>query len=115
MISVKDRLKFVIKQMFVHGKNLGSFVCIYKAICCLCRNMGWDGGSESLVAGFIGGFTAFGESKGISGAVNLQIVLYLFSRLNVFNLIFDYYSPIKDPSKVSYRKLYKKKCYPQNT
>jgi peroxisomal membrane protein 4 len=27
-----------------------------------------------------GGFIAFGESKGVSGSVNLQLVLYLFAR-----------------------------------
>lgn len=75
------KLKFVIKAAFHHGKNLGLFVCIYKTICHICRKyMGISNGAESLLAGFVGGYTAFGESKGISGAVNMQIVLYLFVR-----------------------------------
>ena len=36
--------------------------------------------SISTCLGFIGGYTAFGDSKGISGSVNNQLVLYLFSR-----------------------------------
>jgi len=59
---------------------LAMYVAIYKGICCLLRNMGISGGIESLIAGFIGGYTAFGESKGVSGSVNNQLVLYLFAR-----------------------------------
>lgn len=40
--------------MFHHGRNLGLFVLIYKSICCLCRNAGFHGGKESLLAGFVG-------------------------------------------------------------
>eukprot|EP01132_Coremiostelium_polycephalum_P007901 gene7901-9721_t len=75
-----SRVKFVIKQMFYHGRNLGLFVGIYKGICCIFRNFGIKGGIESLIAGFIGGYFAFGDSKSTSGSVNNQIVLYLFAR-----------------------------------
>ncbi|KYQ88219.1 transmembrane protein [Tieghemostelium lacteum] len=75
-----SRVKFVIKQMFFHGKNLGLFVLIYKSICCIFRNLGIKGGIDSLIAGFIGGYYAFGDSKSTSGSVNNQIVLYLFAR-----------------------------------
>ncbi|EGC39574.1 hypothetical protein DICPUDRAFT_26627 [Dictyostelium purpureum] len=75
-----SRVKFVIKQMFFHGKNLGLFVGIYKAICCVFRHFGIKGGIDSLVAGFVGGYIAFGDSKSVSGSVNNQIVLYLFAR-----------------------------------
>eukprot|EP01095_Lingulamoeba_sp_RSL-Kostka_P005667 TRINITY_DN170_c1_g3_i1.p1 TRINITY_DN170_c1_g3~~TRINITY_DN170_c1_g3_i1.p1 ORF type:complete len:242 (+),score=73.66 TRINITY_DN170_c1_g3_i1:179-904(+) len=75
-----NKLKFVIKQMFFHGRNLGMFVCIYKIICFALRHMGVYGGLECWIAGAVGGYYAFGESKGISGAVNNQIVLYLFAR-----------------------------------
>ncbi|KAG2385770.1 hypothetical protein C9374_002919 [Naegleria lovaniensis] len=75
------KVRFVIKQMFHHGKNLGSFVGIYKLITYICRNqLHIRNGIDSWIAGFIGGYVAFGESKGISGAVNNQIVLYLFAR-----------------------------------
>eukprot|EP01114_Cavostelium_apophysatum_P007140 TRINITY_DN1890_c0_g1_i1.p1 TRINITY_DN1890_c0_g1~~TRINITY_DN1890_c0_g1_i1.p1 ORF type:complete len:241 (-),score=37.55 TRINITY_DN1890_c0_g1_i1:18-740(-) len=77
---VLDRVKFVVKQMFIHGKNLGLFVLFYKSICCLFRNMGISNGVESWIAGFFGGYWAFGDSKGLSGSVNNQIVLYLFAR-----------------------------------
>ena len=66
--------------MFHHGKNLGLFVFIYKTICFILRHYNIRGGIECWIAGFIGGFLAFGESKGVSGAVNNQIVLYLFAR-----------------------------------
>eukprot|EP00005_Dracoamoeba_jomungandri_P005941 CAMPEP_0174259810 /NCGR_PEP_ID=MMETSP0439-20130205/8592_1 /TAXON_ID=0 /ORGANISM="Stereomyxa ramosa, Strain Chinc5" /LENGTH=180 /DNA_ID=CAMNT_0015343861 /DNA_START=64 /DNA_END=607 /DNA_ORIENTATION=+ len=78
--SLMNRTKFVIRQMFQHGKNLGLFVFVYKSICYIFRSAGISGGIESWVAGFVGGFTAFGESKGLSGSVNMQIVLYLFAR-----------------------------------
>lgn len=78
--GLKDKIKFVLKQLFFHGRNLAMYVAIYKSICCIFRSMGVSGGVESLIAGFIGGYTAFGDSKGISGSVNNQLVLYLFAR-----------------------------------
>lgn len=66
--------------MFHHGRNLGLFVFVYKSICFILRHYGIRGGIECWIAGFVGGYWAFGESKGISGAVNNQIVLYLFAR-----------------------------------
>ena len=60
--------------------NVGVFVCIYKTICFILRHFGVRGGVECWIAGFIGGYIGFGESKGVSGAVNNQIVLYLFAR-----------------------------------
>jgi len=78
--GLRERLRSVVKMMFVHGYNLGSFVVIYKTICAALRSVNVNGGIESLVAGFIGGYYAFGESKGMSGAVNTQLVLYLLAR-----------------------------------
>eukprot|EP01089_Gocevia_fonbrunei_P001328 TRINITY_DN11234_c0_g1_i1.p1 TRINITY_DN11234_c0_g1~~TRINITY_DN11234_c0_g1_i1.p1 ORF type:complete len:244 (-),score=20.02 TRINITY_DN11234_c0_g1_i1:20-751(-) len=79
--SYRNRVKFIVKQAFQHGRNLGLFVCIYKAICHILRKyVGVTGGLESIIAGFVGGFFAFGDSKGLSGSVNNQIVLYLFAR-----------------------------------
>jgi hypothetical protein len=52
--SLKDRLRSVVKMMFVHGYNLGSFVVIYKTICAALRSVNINGGIESLIAGFIG-------------------------------------------------------------
>jgi hypothetical protein len=39
------------KQLVQHGKNLGMFVGIYKAICYILRRMGVDGGLECWIAG----------------------------------------------------------------
>jgi len=78
--KVLERVKFVLKQMFIHGKNLGLFVLYYKSICCFFRNFGISGGIDSWVAGLFGGYWAFGDSKDIGGSVNNQIVLYLFAR-----------------------------------
>jgi hypothetical protein len=58
-----NRLRFVIKQLFWHGRNLGTFVCIYKAICFVLRRLGVRGGIESWIAGLVGGWYGFGESK----------------------------------------------------
>jgi peroxisomal membrane protein 4 len=66
--------------MLSHGRNLGLFALIYKFICSVLRSVGITGGIESWIAGFAGGFYAFGDSRGISGSVNNQIVLYLFAR-----------------------------------
>ena len=66
--------------MCYHGRNLACFVAIYKSICCLLRNMKIYGGIESWIAGGVGGYYAFGDSAGVSGGVNNQIVLYLFAR-----------------------------------
>ena len=77
----RDRVSFVLKQMFYHARNLGSYVFIYKTVCWICRELfGIRNGVESWIAGMIGGSAAFGESSGVSGAVNYQIVLYLFAR-----------------------------------
>eukprot|EP00026_Physarum_polycephalum_P013496 Phypoly_transcript_13907.p1 GENE.Phypoly_transcript_13907~~Phypoly_transcript_13907.p1 ORF type:complete len:241 (+),score=35.53 Phypoly_transcript_13907:156-878(+) len=78
--NIWERIKFIVKQMLYHGRNLGMFVGIYKSLCCIMRNKGIDNGVESLIAGFIGGSFAFGDSSGVSGSVNNQIVLYLFAR-----------------------------------
>jgi len=78
--GLRDKMKFVFKQMCFHARNLALFVALYKSICCFLRNMGVSNGIESLLGGFLGGFSAFGESKGISGSVNNQLVLYLFAR-----------------------------------
>jgi peroxisomal membrane protein 4 len=66
--------------MFYHGRNLGSFVLIYKTVTLICRKFGISNGIECWIAGFIGGSTAFGNNKNLSGSVNNQIVLYLFAR-----------------------------------
>jgi peroxisomal membrane protein 4 len=76
----RDRVSFVLKQMFYHARNLGCYVAIYKTVCLLLRKCGIQNGLESIIAGFIGGSTAFGGSSGVSGAVNYQLVLYLFAR-----------------------------------
>jgi len=78
--GLKEKMKFVIKQLFFHSRNLAMYVGIYKSVCCVFRSIGISGGIESLIAGFIGGYTAFGDTKGISGTVNNQLVLYLFAR-----------------------------------
>jgi hypothetical protein len=38
------------------------FVAIYKAICCVFRNLNLAGGGESLLAGFIGTLISFAPS-----------------------------------------------------
>lgn len=79
-VRLVSRVSLLIKQMLSHGRNLGLFAIIYKFICSVLRSVGITGGIESWIAGFAGGFYAFGDSRGISGSVNNQIVLYLFAR-----------------------------------
>jgi hypothetical protein len=50
-LSYRNRLVFTMKQLVQHGKNLGMFVGIYKAICYILRRMGVDGGLECWIAG----------------------------------------------------------------
>jgi len=71
----------VIKQLFWHGRNLGMFVCIYKAICFILRRAGVRGGIESWIAGFVGGYYGFGESK-VHHAQASQWVAALWLRVN---------------------------------
>eukprot|EP00761_Pharyngomonas_kirbyi_P002799 gb/GECH01002803.1/.p1 GENE.gb/GECH01002803.1/~~gb/GECH01002803.1/.p1 ORF type:complete len:252 (+),score=37.77 gb/GECH01002803.1/:1-756(+) len=79
--SVKKRVIFVLKQTLHHARNLGLFVFIYKSLCFLLRRYAHiQGGPDSLLAGFIGGAVAFGDTGGISGFVNKQLVLYLLAR-----------------------------------
>ncbi|MDP2435433.1 MAG: hypothetical protein Q8P67_06805 [archaeon] len=75
-----NRVKFTLKQALTHGRDLGLFVLIYKSICSILRHHGVRDGSESWIAGMIGGCVGFGDSEGIRGSVNFQIVLYLLSR-----------------------------------
>jgi Tim17/Tim22/Tim23/Pmp24 family len=70
----------VLKQLVAHGRNLGLFVLIYKLICSFLRYYGMRTGLESWIAGFVGGYYGFGDSSGVRGAVNKQVVLYLFAR-----------------------------------
>ena len=51
--SLRERLRFVMKQLLFHGRNLAMYVGIYKSICCLFRSMGISGGIESLIAGML--------------------------------------------------------------
>lgn len=81
------RVNFVIKQGISHGRNLGIFVFIYKSLCWILRKIGINGGIESWIAGFIGGYIGFGESQGVVGSVNNQICLYLLARY-IYILLF---------------------------
>ena len=65
-----NRLRLVLKQMFNHSRNLGLYVLIYKLIANTLRNIGMQNGLDSIIAGLVGGYVAFGESKGVSGSVN---------------------------------------------
>lgn len=83
-----DKLKGIAKLTWLHGKNLGSFVFIYKAITYLLAKTSPLGGGtgppgtpmngwHAAVAGWIGGYFIWGKYN----SVNYQIVLYLFSRI----------------------------------
>lgn len=65
---------------FEHGKNLGLFVLIYKAIVMLLNKLRGKHSSNAFIAGCIGGGIIFGRTK---TPINYQIILYLFSRVLV--------------------------------
>ena len=65
---------------FEHGKNLGLFVLIYKAMVMLLNKIRGKRSSNAFIAGCIGGGIIFGRAK---TPINYQIILYLFSRVLV--------------------------------
>ncbi|KAL4478309.1 hypothetical protein ABPG72_009545 [Tetrahymena utriculariae] len=76
--SVYDKIVNVVQPTYEHGKNLGMYVFLYKAIVNFLEfvRRGKKDKIHSLVAGAIIGRYVFGEKT----PVNHQIVLYLLSR-----------------------------------
>ena len=73
-----EKLKTSIKLSWIHGRNLGSFVFIYKIVqCLLTQAYGKRHPAFSFIAGIIGAFFIWSERN----TVNQQLAFYLFSRI----------------------------------
>ncbi len=87
-INAKQTLG-LFKLAFEHGRNLGLFVCGYKALCILLEKLWGKKKVNSFISGFIFGGLIFGKKT----PVNYQIVLYLLSRtiLGLISLLYKKY------------------------
>ena len=73
-----DKLKGAIKLAWQHGRNLGTFVFIYKLVQCLLKQLlNTDSSAVSFIAGIVGAFFVWSERN----SVNQQICFYLLSRI----------------------------------
>ncbi|XP_002736474.1 peroxisomal membrane protein 4-like [Saccoglossus kowalevskii] len=76
--SLLEKFRDITQMTYQHSRNLASFVFIYKALTAI---MKWLENSKkqyhSFIAAFIGGYLIFGENN----KVNMQINLYLLSRI----------------------------------
>eukprot|EP00002_Diphylleia_rotans_P028480 TRINITY_DN5750_c0_g1_i1.p1 TRINITY_DN5750_c0_g1~~TRINITY_DN5750_c0_g1_i1.p1 ORF type:complete len:206 (+),score=40.64 TRINITY_DN5750_c0_g1_i1:46-663(+) len=76
--SVREKVRAIFKATFQHSRNLAIYVSIYKFIGCLLRNIRQKQDPlNTALAGAIGGYFVFGEDN----PVNMQINLYVFSRI----------------------------------
>ncbi|CDW72618.1 peroxisomal membrane protein 4 [Stylonychia lemnae] len=76
--TVLDKLKSAIKLAWQHGKNLGSFVFIYKLVqCALQQLFNQKNPVFSFVAGIIGAYFVWRDRN----SINQQICFYLLSRI----------------------------------
>lgn len=75
--SVAEMCKRVLGLTQRHALRLGLFAVVYKAIKSVLEKCGLDLGLRSFSAGLIGGALVWGERD----AVNMQLALYIFSRV----------------------------------
>eukprot|EP01013_Petalomonas_cantuscygni_P010409 TRINITY_DN23495_c0_g1_i1.p1 TRINITY_DN23495_c0_g1~~TRINITY_DN23495_c0_g1_i1.p1 ORF type:complete len:204 (-),score=37.40 TRINITY_DN23495_c0_g1_i1:76-687(-) len=78
-LSLQQKLRLVFRATKLHSMNLMRFVFLYKLLLLLLRrlNNGKQHHTHFLLAGFLGGGFVFGERN----EVNMQINLYLLSRI----------------------------------
>jgi peroxisomal membrane protein 4 len=78
--SLKEKLKFIISATIQHATNLAYFALIYKVTSMLLDKLrGTTHPLHNFIAGLLGGYTVFGKEN----KVNMQINLYLLSRVVV--------------------------------
>ncbi|KAJ3294384.1 Peroxisomal membrane protein 4 [Borealophlyctis nickersoniae] len=79
-LSLQDKFRVIFKATYQHSRNLAFFVTIYKTLLAAQRIIkGKEHNFDAFFAGLIGGYIVFGKNNN----VNMQIVLYLFSRIMV--------------------------------
>uniref|UniRef100_A0A6U4LW24 Peroxisomal membrane protein 4 n=2 Tax=Hemiselmis andersenii TaxID=464988 RepID=A0A6U4LW24_HEMAN len=89
---IRKNFESILKMTFVHARNLGGFVLIYKGLLALGRTAHAISGTplltppgtpaeawHALLAGWVGGMMIWAKHS----SVNEQIVMYLFSRILV--------------------------------
>ncbi|TNV77184.1 hypothetical protein FGO68_gene7853 [Halteria grandinella] len=77
-VSPLQKLKTAIKLAWMHGRNLGSFVFVYKiAQCVLQQLFRKHHPAFSFIAGVIGAYVVWRDKN----SINQQIVFYLLSRV----------------------------------
>lgn len=77
--SFREKAYIIYKATRLHARNLAVFALIYKSSCLALRSAkGKEGRLDTFVAGLLGGWYVFGQSK---SSVNQQIVIYVFARV----------------------------------
>jgi len=73
------RARTIFQATRMHATNLMKYVALYKTLLLIQKtaNGGKERGSDTFVAGLVGGYVVFGERN----AINEQVVLYICSRV----------------------------------
>jgi len=75
-----DKLRLILRLTYTHARNLATFVFGYKLLCgCMQKIQGRRYQFHSFLSAFLVGGAVFGQNN----AVNMQINLYLLSRITV--------------------------------
>lgn len=78
--SLREKLLYILRATFQHAKNLAFFVTIYKSLLYLLWRLSGRGHPvHNFLSAFVGGYFVFGENN----KVNMQINLYLLSRITL--------------------------------
>ena len=77
-VSPATKLKTAIKLAWLHGRNLGSFVFVYKVVQCMLQQVFQKSHPGfAFVAGVVGAYFVWRDKN----SINQQIVFYLLSRV----------------------------------
>lgn len=77
--SVREKVLAIYKATRQHAQNLAIFALIYKSTTLALKNAhGKEASAHPAIAGLLGGYYVFGNSK---SSVNQQIVIYVFARV----------------------------------
>lgn len=69
-VSLKDKLKAILKATYTHSRNLACFVFTYKGLQALQQRIqGKSLQSQSFLAACIGGWLVFGDNNNINSQV----------------------------------------------
>ncbi|XP_003384961.2 PREDICTED: peroxisomal membrane protein 4-like [Amphimedon queenslandica] len=78
--SLKEKFRFILTATAQHAKNLAFFALVYKSISLLLNKLrGSTHPVHNFIGGLMGGYLVFGTNN----KVNMQINLYLLSRVTI--------------------------------